>query len=142
MAGRAAAAPAPTDDDADGRRATPPRDRDRSACRVAGSRGVVRASVAPSTSVPYHADWRSFDTWSDIRGYGPTDATPATVTDYVAHQVAAGLAMATIRRRVTAIAFMFTATPAPHQQPTPWSPPPSPAPPHRPHRAAPSPAPA
>lgn len=74
----------------------------------AGVVDLVRASVAPSTADAYHGDWRNFDLWSEVRGYGrATDATPVVVAEYVAYQVTAGLALSTIRRRLAAIRFIF-----------------------------------
>ena len=74
----------------------------------AGVIDLVRSAVASSTADAYQADWRIFDAWTEVRGYGrATDATAVTVAEYVTHQVTAGLALSTIRRRLAAIRFVF-----------------------------------
>lgn len=72
----------------------------------AGVRHLVARSIAPSTREAYENDWLEFAAWCHAHGVGdPLDATDVTVAEYVLAQVNQRLAVATIRRRLAAIAF-------------------------------------
>jgi site-specific recombinase XerD len=68
---------------------------------------LVEASWAPSTRHAYEKDWADFAVWCSVRGFDPDTAVADDVARYVADLVGRGLALATIRRRLAAIAFAF-----------------------------------
>lgn len=79
-------------------------------------RALVEASIAESTRAAYEEDWLGFVAWCRVHDLDdPLTATDITVAEYVAELVRARLAMATIRRRLAAIAFAFHLT----RRPTP-----------------------
>ena len=72
-------------------------------------RDLINASKAPSTARAYAFDWATFAGWCTGRRVRSLPATPATVAGFVAEMVAERLAMATINRRLAAVAYVHEA---------------------------------
>lgn len=68
------------------------------------ARGYVQASKAPATLRAYRADWNAFTAWCVAAGLDTLPASPSTVACYVAAEADAGRKVATISRRLAAIA--------------------------------------
>lgn len=71
---------------------------------------LVRDSWAPATLDAYQADWRRFAIWSELQNLDPLSATDIDVARYVAGLVDQRLTVATIRRRLAAIAHAYHLT--------------------------------
>lgn len=67
------------------------------------TRGFLRESRAPATVRAYRSDLRHFEAWCGLRSRCELPAAPETVADYVADLAEAGMAAATITRRLSAI---------------------------------------
>jgi site-specific recombinase XerD len=81
------------------------------------ARAAADASRAESTETAYESDWRDFNGFTQRVGRaGDRPAQPETVALYVADLARRGLAVATIARRLTAIAMYHRA--AGHTSPT------------------------
>lgn len=70
------------------------------------ARGYADASRAPSTRRMYESDWRRFAAWCRARGLDSLPADLRVVAVFLAAEAAAGLAPATVSRRVAAIGWM------------------------------------
>jgi len=68
------------------------------------ARGYVLSSKAPATLRAYRADWNAFTAWCVAAGLDTLPASPSTVACYVAAEADAGRKVATISRRLAAIA--------------------------------------
>ncbi|MFN8620622.1 MAG: site-specific integrase [Chloroflexota bacterium] len=67
------------------------------------TRQYLAASKAPATVRAYRSDLRHFEAWCDGRGSPSLPSTPEVIADYLAELAGAGMAAATITRRLTAI---------------------------------------
>jgi site-specific recombinase XerD len=83
---------------------------------MAAAEDLASRSVAASTRAAYVQDMEAFAAWCEPRGLSPLPADPATVLRYLASAAIDGLAVATIRRRLTSIAVTHKA--AGHPDPT------------------------
>ena len=72
-------------------------------------RELINASKAPSTAKAYAMDWAGFSGWCVGRRVRALPASPGTVADFVASLVDDQLAVATINRRLAAIAYVHEA---------------------------------
>lgn len=72
-------------------------------------RGYLDAALAPGTRQGYRRDWRSFRTWCTAHALPALPATPATVARYLAALARQGRKVATIARRLSAIAHAHQA---------------------------------
>jgi integrase len=79
----------------------------------------AKQSKSESTRKGYGADWKVFVAWCDSRNACPLPAAPEVVAGFLAAQAQAGKAVATIGRRVSAIAYAHRLpgyeTPTSHQ---------------------------
>ena len=73
------------------------------AAQAAATR-YARATQAPATRRAYQTDWAAFTAWAAAHGQRPYPAAPASVAAYAAACADAGRSVATIQRRVAAIA--------------------------------------
>jgi integrase len=64
----------------------------------------IKASSAPNTVRGYKADLKEFNEWCAHAGVSPLPATPATVANYISRMADDMAAVATIERRLAAIA--------------------------------------
>lgn len=67
------------------------------------TRDFLAASKAARTIRAYSSDLRDFEAWCEANGRQSLPAAPGTVADYVAALAAAGMAAATITRRLSAV---------------------------------------
>jgi len=65
--------------------------------------GYIEKADAEGTRRVYASDWRHFNAWALRAGFEPLPASPATIAAYLTSQ-AGGFALATLRRRLAAIA--------------------------------------
>jgi len=70
---------------------------------IAAARRYVEAAMAPATLRAYANDWEIYARWCAARGLGPLPSAPAQVATFLAAQADAGLAVATLERRLAAI---------------------------------------
>jgi site-specific recombinase XerD len=66
----------------------------------------VEKASADATRRAYASDWRLFTAWCEVRALASLPASPETVAAFLAAQADAGLARATIGRRLAAIAYV------------------------------------
>jgi site-specific recombinase XerC len=71
---------------------------------MASARAYMGRAKAPATLRAYRADWAAFSAWCAAYGIAFLPATPDTVSLYIAALADAGLKVATIGRRLAAIA--------------------------------------
>ena len=64
---------------------------------------LIRAAKAPSTRKAYQSDFRIFESWCAAHGLASLPSAPQTIALYIASCVVAGLAPATIARRLASI---------------------------------------
>jgi integrase len=78
-------------------------------------RAYLEAATAPGTRHGYRRDWRSFSAWCDGRALVAMPAAPTTVACYLVDLAQQGRKVATLERRLSAIAHAHAA----RDQPTP-----------------------
>ena len=76
------------------------------------ARYMERAS-ADGTLRAYRSDWKIFTAWCQSRGLASLPATPETAAAFLTHLADAGLARATVGRRLAAIVFAHRAAGVP-----------------------------
>jgi site-specific recombinase XerD len=67
--------------------------------------GLVEVMRSANTRVGYACDWRRFSAWCAAAGRASLPASTDTVSLYVTHELERGLRVATVARKVAAIAF-------------------------------------
>ncbi len=82
---------------------------------VEAAREYLAAEKAPATRRGYRSDVAIFVAWCQARGLPPLPAAPETLAAFLADQAKTGSKLATLRRRVAAIAYAHEA--AGHEPP-------------------------
>ena len=72
-------------------------------------RAYLEAATAPGTRHGYRRDWRSFSAWCDGRALVALPAAPTTVARYLVNLAQQGRKVATLERRLSAIAHAHAA---------------------------------
>jgi site-specific recombinase XerD len=69
------------------------------------AKGYLKDSTAKATRRAYRSDWKIFGDWCAAQGVDTLPASPETVAIFLAAQADAGIAPATLSRRLAAIRF-------------------------------------